>query len=148
MSRFRSIVAWLLVVVATFVISCSPATAATKSAASYTAEQIKQIQVYVPRLEDFRERIDELQTLIQQRRWVDVGTFIHGPLGDLRRNMNSLAFKLTPKDKEAARQLAKDFYNDLVRIDQAANGGEYQQAVTNFRSAVQEFDAFLQLIPR
>lgn len=147
MSRFRSIVAWLLVVVTTFVISCGSATAATKATPSYTAEQIKQIQVYAPRVEATREQMDKLQTLIQQKRWVDVGTFIHGPLGELRRNMNNLAYKLNPQDKKAAIETAKDFYNDLVRLGQAANDADYQQAVSNFRSAVQEFDAFLRLIP-
>lgn len=148
MALYRSIVTLILVLVATWTISCSSAIAATKSATTYTPAQIEQIQVYVPRLEVLRERLDKLQTLIQQQEWVNVGTYIHGPLGDLRQNMNRVAFKLNPQDKEAARQLAKDLYNDLVRIDQAAQEGKYQQATSNYRSALQEFDAFLQLLPK
>jgi len=104
--RFRSILALMLALVATFTISCSSATtAATKTAPKYTPAQIEQIQQYVPALEEFRDRMSELQTMIQQRRWVDVGTFIHGPLGELRLSMNRVAANLSPQDKEAAREV-------------------------------------------
>ena len=148
MARYRSILGLILAVVATFMVSCGSAAAATKSAPSYTAAQIEQIQQSLPGIQEQRDRINQLQTFIQQRRWVDVGTFIHGPLGDLRRNMNRLADNLAPKDKQAARQAAKDLFSDLVRIDQAAKEADYQQAVTNFRSVLQEFDTFLNLIPK
>ena len=147
--RFRSILALMLALVATFTISCSSATtAATKTAPKYTPAQIEQIQQYVPALEEFRDRMSELQTMIQQRRWVDVGTFIHGPMGELRLSMNRVAANLSPQDKEAAREAAKDIYSDLVRIDQAAKEANYQKAVSNFRSVLQEFDSFLNLIPK
>lgn len=148
MALYRFIVALILVVVVTLASSCSYAIAATKSATTYTPAQIEQIQVYVPRIQALRERMEELQTLIQKQEWVDVGTFIHGPLGTLRQNLNRVAFKLNPQDKAAASQTAKDLYNDLVRIDQAAQEGKYQQAVSNYRSALQELDAFLKLIPK
>lgn len=147
MARYRSILAWLLAVVATFTISCSSATAAITSASSYTADQIQQIQGYVSAIEKQRDRMSELQTLIQKQRWVDVGTFIHGPLGELRTDLNRLAFKLKPQDKAKATQITKDLYGDLVRIGQAANQGKSQAAISNFRAALQEFDAFLQLVP-
>lgn len=148
MALYRSLVALILVIVATLTISCSYAIAATKSATTYTPAQIEQIQVFVPRIQAARDRLDELQTLIQKREWVDVGTFIHGPLGELRQNLNRLALRLNPQDKAAAQQAAKDLYNDLVRIDQSAQEGKYQQVVSNYRSALQEFDSFLQLIPK
>lgn len=148
MALYRFLVTLILVIVATLTMSCSLAIAATKSATIYSPAQIEQIQVFVPRIQAARERLDELQTLIQKRKWVDVGTFIHGPLGELRQNLNRLAFRLNPQDKEAARQAAKDLYNDLVRIDVAAQEGKYPQVVSNYRSALQEFDSFLKLIPK
>lgn len=147
MARYRSILGLILAVVATFTISCGSATA-TKSAPSYTAAQIEEIGRSLPAIQEQRDRINQLQTIIQQRRWVDVGTFMHGPMGDLRRNMNRVVDNLAPQDKQAAREAAKDLFNDLVRIDQAAKDADYQQAVTNFRSVLQEFDAFLNLIPK
>ncbi len=148
MARYRSILGLILALVATFIVSCGSGTATTKSAPSYTAAQIEQIQQSLPGIQEQRDRLNTLQTFIQQRRWVDVGTFIHGPLGELRLSMNRVAANLSPQDKEAAREAAKDKYSDLVRIDQAAKEANSQKAVSNFRSVLQEFDSFLNLIPK
>jgi len=147
MARYRSILALILAVGATFMVSFS-SLAATSKAATYTPAQIEQIQRYVPAIEEQRDRLQKLQTFIQKKNWVDVGTYIHGPLGQLRQDMNSLARTLSPEDQKTAREATKDLYGALVRIDQVAKEGNYQQAVSNYRLATKAFDTFLQLVPK
>lgn len=146
MTRYRSILALILAVGATFMVSFS-SLAATSKAATYTPAQIEQIQRYVPAIEEQRDRLQKLQTFIQKKNWVDVGTYIHGPLGELRHDMNSLARTLSPEDQKTAREAGKDLYSALVRIDQVAKEGNYQQAVSNYRLVMKAFDTFVKLVP-
>jgi photosystem II protein PsbQ len=147
MSRQRSILALILAVFATFAISFS-SFAATPKAATYTPAQIEQIQKYVPKITEFRGRMDELQTLIQKRNWIDTRTFIHGPLGQLRQDMAYVTRYLLPKDQPAARKAAKDVFGHLETIDKAAEANSYEVASQNYREALKDFDAFLQLLPQ
>jgi photosystem II protein PsbQ len=91
---------------------------------------------------------NELQTLIQRRDWIDVSNFIHGPLGELRLEMINISRSLLPPDQELARQATRDLFDHLVKIDQAAKDGQYQRAALNYREALADVDAFLQLVPK
>ena len=146
MLRFRSFLAVILALVATFLVSCGSPEA--KAPPTYTEAKLAEIQVFTPRLEEFRDRLPELQDLIERGRWVDVGTFIHGPLGDLRRNMSNLARTLLPADQKAALKLTNELLEDLVGIDEAAAEGNTSEALVNYRAAVSDFDSFLELIPQ
>lgn len=144
----RSILSLILVIVATFLVSCgSPTTA--KVPETYTTAQFEQIQEYAPDILTLRDRMDrELQTLIQQRDWIDVSNFIHGPLGELRLKMNYVTRNLLPQDQQKAREKTRDLFDHLVKIYQAAQDGNYQRATLNYREALTDIDAFLQLVPQ
>ncbi len=148
MARYRSLLSLILVIVATFLVSCGSPTVAT-APQTYTVAQIEQIQRYVPEIVALRDRTSrELQRSIQRRDWIDVSNFIHGPLGELRLEMINVSRKLLPKDQERASQLSRDFFDNLVKIDQAAKDGQYQRAALNYREALADVDAFLQLVPK
>ena len=89
MLRFRSILTVVLTVTLTFLLMSGTPAAAAKAtkAPSYTPAQLEQIQRYATSVEELQNRMTEIPTLIQQQRWVDVKTFIHGPLGELRIRM-------------------------------------------------------------
>jgi len=144
----RSILSLILVIVATFLVSCgSPTTA--KVPETYTTAQIEQIQEYAPDILTLRDRMDrELQTLIQQRDWIDVSNFIHGPLGELRLKMTYVSRNLLPQDQQKARDKTRDLFDHLVKIYQAAQDGNYQRATLNYREALTDIDTFLQLVPQ
>jgi photosystem II protein PsbQ len=111
--------------------------------------QIEQIQRYVPEIVALRDRTSrELQRSIQRRDWIDVSNFIHGPLGELRLEMINVSRKLLPKDQERASQLSRDFFDNLVKIDQAAKDGQSERVKLNYREALADLDNFLQLIPK
>ena len=146
MTRTRSIFALMMAFLMAFLVSCSSVEA--KVPTTYTAAQIQQIQRYVPTLTELRSRMDKLDTLIQQRRWVDIRTYIHGPLGELRSAMRSVSGSLLPKAQEQAVDLTKSLFADLVEIDSAAKAVDYAKVTASYQKAVNDFDTFLQLIPK
>ncbi len=146
MTRYRSILALILAVVMTFVVSCSSPTA--KTPPTYTAQQIAQIQQFASSVEQLRDKMPILATSIQNKNWTDVGTFIHGPLGEVRRLLSSTTRQLLPDQQKEASEVAKDLFTRLENIDVAATSGNYQVAVQNYQAALKAFDRFLQLVPQ
>ena len=146
MTRPRSIFALMMAFLMAFLVSCSSVEA--KVPTTYTAGQIQQIQRYVPTLTEFRSRMDNLGTLIQKRNWVDTRTYIHGPLGDLRNTMKTVSASLLPKSQQQAVDLTKSLFTELVNIDLAAKDLDYAKVTASYQKAVNDFDTFLQLIPK
>jgi photosystem II protein PsbQ len=146
MTRPRSIFALMMAFLMAFLVSCSSVEA--KVPTTYTTAQIQQIQRYVPTLTEFRSRMDKLGTLIQQRNWVDTRTYIHGPLGDLRNTMKTVSASLLPKSQQQAVDLTKSLFADLVNIDLAAKDLDSAKVTASYQKAVNDFDSFLQLIPK
>ena len=146
MTRPRSIFALMMAFLMAFLVSCSSVEA--KVPTTYTTAQIQQIQRYVPNLTEFRSRMDKLGTLIQQRNWVDTRTYIHGPLGDLRNTMKTVSASLLPKSQQQAVDLTKSLFTELVNIDLAAKDLDYAKVTASYQKAVNDFDTFLQLIPK
>jgi photosystem II protein PsbQ len=148
MWRYRSFISLILVILTAFLVGCSSPTTATV-ASTYSSAQIQQIQQYVPDIESLRDRASkEIPSLVQRKDWIDVGNFVHGPLGELRLTMNYMTRNLLPQDQAKARQITRDFFDNLVRIDQAAQKGDASKVVLNTREAVADIDNFLQLLPK
>lgn len=99
-------------------------------------------------LAELRDRMATLERKIVQRNWTDVGTYIHGPLGELRRTMSLVTRELLPQEQKAATATAKDLFSRLETIDLATSDNDYQKAIENYRLAVKDFDAFLRLLPQ
>lgn len=145
MARYRSILALILAMVMTFVVSCSSPTA--QKPPTYTVQQIAQIQQFASSLEQLRDKLPTLETSIQNQNWTDVGSFIHGPLGELRRLLSATTRQLLPDDQKEANAVAKDLFTRLENIDIAATKANSQAAVQNYQAALKDFDRFLQLVP-
>ncbi|MBV6621839.1 MAG: photosystem II protein PsbQ [Rivularia sp. (in: Bacteria)] len=146
MSRLRPLFSLILISLATLLISCGgPNVAATPP--TYTQSQIEKIQEYVPEIVAVQERGAELQKLIQNRDWIDVGTFIHGPMAEARLNMNYIVSNLLPEQQKPARKLVRDMFNNLVKIDQAAGEGNSGQALNAYDAAFADINQFLDLMP-
>ncbi len=147
MAYYRSVLSLILLIVATFLVSCGSPSAA-KLPETYTSAQIEQIQQYVPDLVALRDRMNEIPTLIQRRDWIDVSNFVHGPLGELRMKMTYVTRNLLPKDQEVARQATRDFLNDLLKIEQAAADSNSQSAVRSYQAALADINKFLGVVPK
>ncbi|NJN86943.1 MAG: photosystem II protein PsbQ [Leptolyngbyaceae cyanobacterium SL_7_1] len=143
--RYRSIVSLLLVAVVTFLTSCSSPTVA--KGPTYSPEQIAQLQDYVADVQEMRDRLLAIPPLVQQQRWNDVQTYIHGPLGEMRVRMSRLARGLEPKLQKEALNAAKEVFEHVVLIDEATVANDSRKALFNYNQALQDFDAFLKYVP-
>ncbi len=147
MARQRSIFSLILVLLATFLISCGGSSVAV-APPTYTAQQVAKIQEYVPEIEAVRDRSAELQQLIQKNDWINVGNFIHGPITEAKLAISYITPNLLPKDQSAAREISRDFLKHLVKIDQGATLGNFQLALSNYQAAFADIDKFLNLVPK
>ncbi|MBF2004410.1 photosystem II protein PsbQ [Chlorogloeopsis fritschii PCC 9212] len=146
MARQRSFLSLILVLLATFLISCGSPSVAT-APPTYTYAQIQKIQGYLPEIKVVRDRSQELQELIQKNDWINVENFIHGPMAEARLHMNYVVPNLLPSDQPKARQVARELFDHLIKIDQAAESGNTLKASSNAKAAFADIDNFLSLLP-
>lgn len=146
MGRFRPFLGLVLALVATCLVACGGGPA-SKIPTTYTPAVLQQVELYSPGVALLRDRFPELQGYIQKKDWVNVQSFIHGPMGELRARMNRLAATLLPQDKTQAQALAQELYAHLERLDEAAVNGQQVIAGQEYRNALDDFDSFLSLVP-
>lgn len=147
MKVLRSIVSVILVLLTSALVSCSSPTQA-KIPTVYTPEKIAQLQIYAEPIETAREKMTTLKGFIESQNWVDTRTFIHGPLGELRQDMRTLASKLLPKEEKEALKASQDLFIHFERIDAAAKERNSSLAESQFMEALNDFETFLDLIPQ
>ncbi|TVP67833.1 MAG: photosystem II protein PsbQ [Leptolyngbya sp. LCM1.Bin17] len=145
MGRIRPLLGVVLAVIATCLVACGGP--AAKVPTTYTPEVLQQVELYTPGVAELRDRFPELESYIQDQDWVDVQSFIHGPMGELRTRVTRLAATLLPKDQPQAQALAKELYGHLERLDEAAANGQQVIAGQEYRNALDDFDSFLRLVP-
>jgi len=145
MGRIRPLLGVVLAVIAPCLVACGGP--AAKVPTTYTPEVLQQVELYTPGVAELRDRFPELESYIQDQDWVDVQSFIHGPMGELRTRVNRLAATLLPKDQPQAQALAKELYGHLERLDEAAANGQQVIAGQEYRNALDDFDSFLSLVP-
>ena len=146
MPRLRPLFSLVLVSLATLLISCgSPNVAATPP--TYTPEQIEKIQEYVPEILAVKERSAELEKLIENKEWIDVGTFIHGPMTEVKLNMNYIISNLLPEQQKEGRKIVREMFNNLVKVDQAADEANLQKALASYDAVFADINKFLDLLP-
>ena len=147
MVRSRSILSLILAIVAVFLISCSSPTV-SKVPPTYTAAQIEQIKEYAPTLLALRDRMSEIPVLIQRRDWIGVRNFIHGPLGELRLKMTYITRNLLPTEQTKAREITRELFDDLVKVEQSIEENSTIGAVRNYQTAFADINQFIDLVPK
>lgn len=145
MARLRSLLGLLLAAITVFVVGCGGANLSQPT--TYTADQVAEIEIYSPRVTELRDRFPELEDYIRTKDWVNIRSFIHGPMGELRARLGRVAARLLPQDAKQARVLADDLAVHLERLDAAAEDFNQTLAGQEYRLALDDFDAFLSLIP-
>jgi photosystem II protein PsbQ len=79
-----------------------------------------------------------LKPFIDADNWITVGTYIHGPLGQVRQDIGSAVRLL--KDQKQAKALSRKFFNDLIAIDVAAERKDGDQVLDAYEQTRQDFD--------
>jgi photosystem II protein PsbQ len=145
MGRFRSILSLFLVAIALLLVSCGNPN--VNQGPTYTSEELQQIQEYTAEVLEMRDRMQSIPPLVQKQDWVNVESYIHGPLGELRSRMFRLARALEPKVQKQAIQTARDVFEHLNKIDLAAQERNSTLAYANYNEALKDFDTFLTYVP-
>jgi photosystem II protein PsbQ len=149
MANYRSIVAAVLAIVAVlFICFSDPASAKPVKKLTYTPQQLEEIQNSVSDITEMRDRFPELKALIDRKDDMFTRNFIHGPLGEIRLKLSTVARNLLPDTQKQARQLVKDVANDLVKIDQAAADRNFTLASRYYNETIKDLDSFYQLLPQ
>lgn len=150
MERFRSlarsIMGVFLVAIATLLVSCSSGGQAV-APPTYSAEQLSQIAIYADRIQTSKDRLPELADYVSDENWANIDNFIHGPLGELRTRMKSLAFQLLPADKAEALDLADDVTDDLEAMSAAVSVFDIARTEKAYYKFVTDLNRFLELVP-
>lgn len=146
--RYRSILSSILALLSVFFVSCgNPAD--TAEPPTYSKADIENLQVLAGEVTEFRDGMESrLQPAIEKRQWLEVDSFLHGPLGSLRPQMSYITRQLLPQYQEQAQPLTKDLFRHLEAIDVADETGNYRQAKENYQAALEDVNEFLQLIPQ
>ncbi len=147
MPRLRSILSLILVLVATFLVSCggSPQAAIPTT---YSPAKIEQLKVLIDPIQQANENMAVLEKFIADRNWGDIQTYLHGPLGVLRQEIASLNRSLLPKDQKQAAQLGKAIFSHFERIDTAAKDRNAAVADYHFRLAERDLQSYFDLLPQ
>lgn len=145
MKWYRSLMAIVLVAIATLSVSCGGST--VKAPPTYTPEKISQIQIYAGRLAQSQERLPELLGYIEKKNWANIDNFIHGPLGELRTQMIRLSNQLLEADKKQVVALADDIAADLEGMSVAVEEYDQNKAYDTYDAFERDFAALLDVVP-
>ena len=146
MKIFRPFLSLILVLATTLLVSCGGNTASAPP--TYTPEKLQKIATYRIPLDIARQRLPELGDSIASEDWVNADSFLHGPLGLIRRDLTYLSNALLPDEQEPALNVAKDIFKHFENIDAAVNEKNYTTAINQYEEVVLDLDAYASLIPQ
>lgn len=104
--------------------------------------------VYAARISKLSDRLEVLQKYVDSNNWNNIRTYIHGPLGEVRRDIAYLAQGLQGTAKQSAKALGKAIADDLVKLDFAAKNTDAAAVQSAFLQVTQHFDQLLALLPQ
>lgn len=146
MRQYRAVVSLFIAAIAVLLVSCGGPTNVAKGPV-YSPEQLAQIEKYTESVQEMRDRMLGIPPLVQQQRWTDVQSYIHGPLGEMRVRMSRLARSLEPKIQPQAVQAAKEVFEHLNLIDEATLTNDNRKALLNYNLALKDFETFFSYLP-
>jgi len=145
MKIYRSILSLGFALITIFLVSCSSPVAVAPPV--YSPTQISQVARYQGVLQGFRDQFPRLGEMIAIKQWVDVGTFIHGPLGELRQKTSYVIRNIVPEaGVKKANTIADQMFASLEAIDKDAAANDFAGTNKNYKKALGAFDEFLQLL--
>jgi photosystem II protein PsbQ len=147
MARLRGFLSVTLAFIACLLVSCGGPTASAPPP-TYSAEQLQQIQLYLPSVEEKYAQMENLAKAIQQSNWQQIRTIMRGPLGQMIQDMYNVDRHLLPADQKAAKDLTRKFFEDFVAIDQAATNKSATDISKYFDLAVRDYEQFLSYVPK
>ena len=146
MKIFRPLLSLILVLATTLLVSCGGNTASAPP--TYTPEKLQKVSTYRIPLDIARQRLPELGEAIANEDWSNADSFLHGPLGSIRRDLTYLSNALLPDEQEPALNVAKDIFKHFENIDAAVGEKDYTTAINQYKEVSSDLDAYASLIPQ
>jgi photosystem II protein PsbQ len=146
MARYRALISLVLVLVATFLVSCG-GPAAVAPPPTYTPTQLEKIQDYATGILGNHQRIEELLPAVKAQDYQEVQAFLSGPLGQMLQDMRNLNRNLLPKDQKAAGDLTRSLFDDFVDILKGTERKDMTAALRGFDDAARDFGRYMDLLP-
>jgi photosystem II protein PsbQ len=98
------------------------------------------------KLQVLSDRFNRLEKFVYAQKWNDVITYIHGPFGEIRRELRLIAGQLSKTQKEAANDLANNLFKNFVQLDNAAKDKDAIAAENAFKKSLQDFESIVNLV--
>ena len=98
------------------------------------------------KLQLLSDRFDRLEKFVYTQKWVDIITYIHGPFGEIRRELRLISGQLSKTQKETANDLANSLFKNFVQLDIAAKAKDAIAAEKAFKNALQNFESIVDLV--
>ncbi|MGF1602215.1 MAG: photosystem II protein PsbQ [Thermosynechococcaceae cyanobacterium] len=102
-----------------------------------------QVQLYVDNLLPLRDRIPELESLIEKQNWNGVQTFLRGPLGELGVRLSRLEKVLPSSEQSVFNRSSRLLQDHLHQLDVAASKKNIKAAAAAYEAVVQDFAQIL-----
>ena len=118
----------------------------TQTAIAQSGSQAAALAASVAKLQVLSDRFDRLEKFVYAQKWNDVITSIHGPFGEIRRELRLIAGQLSKTQKEAANDLANNLFKNFVRLDNAAKAKDASAAENAFKKSLQDFESIVNLV--
>jgi photosystem II protein PsbQ len=135
---FAKSMAVVLLIVTLLALPISNALAQTAYAPNLSAN--------ISKLETLRDRFDRLEKFVYSQNWNDIITYIHGPLGEIRRDLRMLTIGLEKTKKEAVTNAATNLFKNLVKMDTAAKERNSTVVETAFKNSLKELESIIDLV--
>ncbi len=97
-----------------------------------------------PQIQELNEQVTQLQSLVDSEDWLEIRSYIRGPMGLTRKNLTGLAITLPEKQKQEVIRLTRELGRSLEKLDFAAKGYDQPQveaAQAKVRKALDELES-------
>lgn len=118
----------------------------TQPAMAQGASQAAELAASTAKLQVLSDRFNRLEKFVYDQKWVDVITYIHGPFGEIRRELRLIAGQLSKTQKETANDLANSLFKNFVNLDNAAKAKDAIAAENAFKKSLQDFESIVDLV--
>ena len=118
----------------------------TQSAMAQSESQAAALAASSAKLQVLSDRFNRLEKFVYAQKWNDVITYIHGPFGEIRRELRLIAGQLSKTQKEAANDLANNLFKNFVQLDNAAKDKDAIAAENAFKKSLQDFESIVNLV--
>jgi photosystem II protein PsbQ len=110
--------------------------------------QTSQPDSYLAKVEALSDRFAQLETYIDKNSWSDIKGLIHGPLGNIRSDVDRLIRALPSKAQASAKASAKKLFDDLVALDFAVTDRNALTTKSIYAQIQKEYEGILDLFAK